>query len=334
MDNKKTTVFLAILLAILIALMFLRAHGISLWSVKSSQNNKLQQAEVENIENSAAEKNTGEFDIVAGSDNTVVSDEIVPPKEEPKPKPVPEEPKPEPAEDKPKPEPAADKPKPAPTADKPKPEPVQKPKAVPQQETPKADLPKPAVQMPKKEKITMPVFKNKSGFEPFFVYSDMGAKENNYKPYGFTGNLQALSINQGYKVNPRFGKTCIKVTYDPSRGKVGWSGLYWTEPANNWGDKGPGSNLTGAERVSFWARGEKGGETISNFLMGGISGKQYEDSDSRAIGPIELSEEWKQYYINLEGADLTNIIGGFCLTITKDKNPDGAVFYLDHIVYE
>ncbi|MCL1972511.1 MAG: hypothetical protein FWG57_05935 [Endomicrobia bacterium] len=318
MDNKKTTVFLAILLAILIALMFLRAYGIGPWALKVSQNNNFKQAEIENIENSAAEKDTGGFDVAVDSDHTVDVDEIVPQEEEPKPEPVPEELKPEPA------------------ADKPKPEPAQKPKTAPQQKTPKADLTKPASEMPaktlKKEKIT--TFTNRSGFKPFFVYTDIGAKENNYKPYAFMGDVQALNINQGYKVNPRFGKTCIKVTYDPSRGKVGWSGVYWTEPANNWGDQGPGFNLTGAERLSFWARGEKGGETISNFLMGGIRGKKYEDSDSRSIGPIELSQEWTQYYISLVGADLTNIIGGFCFTITEDNNPDGAIFYLDNIVYE
>jgi hypothetical protein len=317
MNNKKTTVFLIIFLAILIALMFLRACAIGPWDYKNNKNNKEEISKPDIPEVLAVEKDTDTLKVlteVTVDSNTAVLTEKESPKEEPKPEVI-EPPKTKP---KPKPQPASSKPKPA-----------VKPKSA----ISKTDLPKPAVQKPKREVVATPVFTNKSGFKPFYVYTDVGTKDNHYSPYGMMGDISALTIEQGSYENPHSGKTCIKVMYDP-KGSSGWSGMYWTEPANNWGDKGFGFNLTGAERISFWARGEEGGEIISNFIMGGIQGKQTEDSDSRAVGPIELSSEWKQYFIYIEGSDLSNIIGGFCFTITKTNNLMGATFYLDDIVYE
>jgi hypothetical protein len=315
MNNKKTTIFLVIFLAILIALMFLRACGVGPWNYKNDKNKKENVVEPPVQEVFVVEKDTDTLktpaeEVIVDSGTAVLVEE--PPKEEPKPEII-EKPKP-----KPKPQPVPSKPKPA---------------AKPKPAIPKTDLPKPAVQKPKREAVTTPVFTNKSGFKPFYVYTDVGTKDNHYSPYGMMGDIRALTVEQSSYENPHSGKTCIKVTYDP-KGSSGWSGMYWTEPANNWGDKGFGFNLTGAERISFWARGEEGGEIISNFIMGGIQGKTTEDSDSRAIGPIELSSEWRQYFIYIEEADLTNIIGGFCFTITKTNNMMGATFYLDDIVYE
>jgi hypothetical protein len=196
-----------------------------------------------------------------------------------------------------------------------------------------AGQPKPAAQKPEKNIQESPAYVNKSGFQPFYVYNEAGKKDNHFYPSGLMGNISSLSINQTLNKGVKSGKTCIKVSYNASVGGIAWAGLYWTEPANNWGGK-PGFNLTGAERVSFWARGENGGEIINNFIIGGIQGQAFEDSDSRSIGPVELSKEWKQYFISLEEADLKNIIGGFCFTVTKNDNPEGAVFYLDNIVYE
>lgn len=299
MDNKKTTVILVVLLVILIALMFFRACGVGPWVKK-------------NIEPAA------EPEIVAVEPEEAVIEEVIietpPVLEEVEVKLV--------SEPQPEQKPVA------------KPKPASKPKAVPKTETSKSDLPKPAVQKPKREKVAAPVFTNKSGFKPFYVYTDIGSKGNHYSPYGLMGDISALNMGQGSKTQPHSGTTCIRVTYTPTKGKLGWAGVYWTEPANNWGDKGFGFNLTGAERVSFWARGEKGGEVVNNFIIGGIQGKQHEDSDSRAIGPIELTTEWKQFFIDLNGADLSNIIGGFCFTVTESNNTAGAVFYLDDIVYE
>jgi len=110
-------------------------------------------------------------------------------------------------------------------------------------------------------------------------------------------------------------------------------GIFWQQPANNWGDKKGGYNLTGAKKLTFWARGANGGEKIAEFKVGGITG-EYPDSDSQSMGPVELTKEWKQYTLDLEGKDLSYIIGGFCFAASKDDNPNGFIMYIDDVIFE
>jgi len=92
-------------------------------------------------------------------------------------------------------------------------------------------------------------------------------------------------------------------------------------------------SLSGATKLSFWIRGEKGSEVIQEIKMGGITG-EYSDSDTAGIGPQTLTTEWKHYEIDLSAKDLSYIIGGFCWATNVDVNPEGANFYLDEIKYE
>jgi hypothetical protein len=94
-----------------------------------------------------------------------------------------------------------------------------------------------------------------------------------------------------------------------------------------------GYDLSKANKVTFWARGSKGGERIEEFKVGGIMG-EFSDSDSSGIGPVILNKDWTQYTIDLKGKDMSYVIGGFCWATNIDVNPDGATFYLDEIKYE
>jgi len=121
-------------------------------------------------------------------------------------------------------------------------------------------------------------------------------------------------------------------TANKSQGQ-GWAGVYWQNPANNWGSKKGGFDLTGMNKLTFWAKGEKGGEIIQKVLVGGIKGV-YPDSSTVEMGPIELTDTWRQYTVNLSGKDLSYISGGFCWVTTSDLNPNGATFYVDDIKFE
>lgn len=174
----------------------------------------------------------------------------------------------------------------------------------------------------------------KSGFQAFNVYSDDGAKDNHFIPSGWMGDYGDLKVNIAWKEGAHSGKSCIKITYTAKMTQgAGWTGTYWQQPSNNWGDKKGGFNLTGASKLTFWAKGDKGGEKISEFKMGGITG-EYPDSDSQAIGPIELSNQWQKYTIDLKGKDLSNVIGGFCWSASKDDNPNGFTIFIDDVMYE
>ena len=171
-------------------------------------------------------------------------------------------------------------------------------------------------------------------FEEFDVYADRWAPSNHYIPSGWMGDYGDIKFNDGFTTGPQSGKSCIKVTYNAKLSQgAGWAGIYWQNPANNWGTRDGGFDLTGAKNLSFWAKGEKGGEVIAEFKMGGITG-EYGDSDSDGIGPITLTKDWKKYVIDLKGLDLSYISGGFCWVASKMDNPDGMTFYLDEIVYE
>ena len=47
-----------------------------------------------------------------------------------------------------------------------------------------------------------------------------------------------------------------------------------------------------------------------------------------------LTQEWVEYSIDLEDANLTYLIGGFAWTARKELNPNGVTFYLDEIRFE
>lgn len=179
------------------------------------------------------------------------------------------------------------------------------------------------------------ILRNADGsFKAFVIYGDANSPENHFDPSGWMGDYSDLKMSSEFMTNPHGGTTSIRVDYSAKKTQgAGWSGVYWQNPANNWGSKAGGYDLTGAANLSFWARGEKGGERIEEFKMGGITG-EYPDSDQAGIGPVLLTLEWKQYSIDLSGKDLSSISGGFCWVANAETNPEGAVFYLDDIVYE
>ncbi len=174
-----------------------------------------------------------------------------------------------------------------------------------------------------------------TGFKPFYIYANKGARENHYVPSGFMGSVRCVSLDDTWQKNCYQGSTCMKIVFDAqcSRTDQKWAGIYWLNPANNWGQRKGGFNLEGAQRLTFWAKGEKGGEQIQEFTIGGITGN-YPDSDVVVMGPVILSPEWKQYTLDLRGKDLSYISGGFAWTTSEDVVPDQNVFYLDDIRFE
>jgi hypothetical protein len=168
----------------------------------------------------------------------------------------------------------------------------------------------------------------------FWVFKDKGAKDNHFIPSGWMGDYGDLKLNDQSTDNPYSGTTCLQFIYTAKKAQgQGWAGVYWQNPANNWGSKKGGFDLTGMTKITFWARGAKGGETIQKFVMGGIKGT-YPDSSTVEFGPVVLTDAWKQYTINLAGKDLSYVSGGFGWVTTSDLNQEGATFYLDDIKFE
>ncbi len=188
---------------------------------------------------------------------------------------------------------------------------------------------------------------------PFYVYKDGRSGENKFFPTGNMGDYENYQLYMYSKDNPYSSPECIKIVYKAAKNKKsGWAGLYWQYPVNNWGNIGRAYDLTLATKLTFYARGESGGEVINKFQVGGIDGR-YRDSGVVSIGPVTLSKDWKQYTIDLKNIDnsiiiseedkqcwpfmapLSRIIGGFCwATDLRVNYGKDVIFYLDEIKFE
>ena len=76
--------------------------------------------------------------------------------------------------------------------------------------------------------------------------------------------------------------------------------------------KRAGFDLSNATKLTFWARGEDGGEVVS-FKLGILGAdKKYSDSDHAELPDVVLTKEWKQYSIDLSGKNLASSRRDLC----------------------
>ncbi len=160
---------------------------------------------------------------------------------------------------------------------------------------------------------------------PFYVYQD-GFEGMPWAPSGWMGSIEALTLDGVYTENPYAGNASIKMRYT---GEFGWVGVAWQHPPNNWGDQDGGFDLTGAQALELWARGEYGGEKI-NIGVGIIGAdKPHHDSGKTSVEDIVLTDAWQRYSIPLKKLDLSSIKTGFVITLTGRRTP--VTVYLDNI---
>ena len=162
---------------------------------------------------------------------------------------------------------------------------------------------------------------------PLAVYAD-GAPQP-WAPSGWMGGTDALALDPACAEAPHSGATCLEVRYDaPGM----WAGVAWQHPANDWGDKPGGYDLTGARRLTFWARGAEGGERIDVGV--GLLGRDraYGDSVRVERKGLKLGREWKRFTIDLDGCDLSRVKTPFVWSLAGRGRP--VRFYLDDIRFE
>lgn len=158
---------------------------------------------------------------------------------------------------------------------------------------------------------------------------------NLFYPSGFMGDRDDIELDTKFTGTYHSGNSCIQIIYSARRShNEGWAGIYWQYPNGNWGQSEEARDLTGAKKLTFWARGQRGREKIE-FKTGGINGK-YKDSMK---GPYstdvqELTTGWEQFTIDLEGKDLSHVIGGFCWVASADLNSSGCTIFIDDIYFE
>jgi hypothetical protein len=188
----------------------------------------------------------------------------------------------------------------------------------------------------------------------FPVYDDVSSAGNHFHAFGKAPDQNAaVSVNGSWTLNPHTGATAIRCVFTDAAGP-NFGGMYFlngvlppgeTKPQVNFGTApDAGIDLAGAVRLTFWARGEQGGEEIE-FFMGGVGRdpgtgapqETYPDSTPRVPSQgtvFVLTTDWRQFSISLVGRDLGYVLGGFAWIADDAHNPGGAVFYLDDIQYE
>ena len=163
---------------------------------------------------------------------------------------------------------------------------------------------------------------------PLVVFAETDSPTT-YAPTGWMGNTKAIRLDPKWPTNPHEGTVCLRSEFAATEG---WGGVIWQSPANDWGDLPGGFDLTGASKLTFWARGEKGGETVS-FSFGALADpKPFPDTAKAALEGITLNPAWQRFEIPVSGKDLSRIKTGFIWTIVGSGRP--TIFYLDSIRWE
>ena len=161
---------------------------------------------------------------------------------------------------------------------------------------------------------------------PLVIYSD--SAEGPFTASGWMGNTGAISMDPACTDNPHSGSACLKLQYNAPDN---WGGIAYQSPANDWGDQPGGYDLTGAKRLSFWARGDAGGEKIEIKVGTIATDKKYHDT-SIVAKPITLTKNWKKYEIDLGGKDLSVIKTGLVWSLGGQGKP--VTFFLDDVQFE
>ena len=165
---------------------------------------------------------------------------------------------------------------------------------------------------------------------PFILYSDYGKQAVYYTPSGMLGARESTVLDENCLVEPHKGASCIMASFTDARTQ---GGVAWQAPADNWGAVPGGYNLTGAKKVTFWARkDDQVSEAYVTFGVGMESKERYADTATATTGKMRLTPKWKRFTIPLEDMDLSRIITAFVWSVDTQDVP--VVFYLDDIVFE
>lgn len=164
---------------------------------------------------------------------------------------------------------------------------------------------------------------------PLVIYDEADRERPAYVPTGWMGNTRQIAITPDCSEQPHGGQTCLRAEF---KATDGWGGVVWQHPGNNWGDKPGGWNLTGAKRLSFWARGQRGDELVT-FQFGLLGAdKRFHDSGKGELQNAQLTTEWRRFTIDVSHCDLSRMITGFAWTVAGQAQP--VIFYLDDVRYD
>jgi len=157
-----------------------------------------------------------------------------------------------------------------------------------------------------------------------------------YSPDGFFGDGEtrhSLELERSCPARPPGAAgDCYTLTYRP--GARRFAGIFWQYPHNNWGFWPGHSIQPGASRITFQARGQRGGEPLKVNAGQKDSANQHKDSFQLEELSVPLATEWRGYELPLQDADYrgpSGVIGAFMIALAATDDDAPVVVYLDDI---
>jgi hypothetical protein len=145
---------------------------------------------------------------------------------------------------------------------------------------------------------------------------------------GFMGSSNGTSVtcDTNYSGDKYSGSTSTKFTYNKS--VETWAGIYCLY--NGW--NGPGINLTGNKRLTFFAKSSVSGVKVK-FGLGATS-----SNDTAAKSTmVTLNTTWQKVTLDMAGLNLGSINGLWYFSIAASDNTSIAspiTFYVDEVSYD
>jgi hypothetical protein len=125
---------------------------------------------------------------------------------------------------------------------------------------------------------------------------------------------------------------------------MGWAGVAWQYPGDNWGTQAGYAIPPGATSVAFSARGAAGGEVVQFWIGGTNSGGA--NANAPCTDPlsdqitVSLSTKWAQYKIPVTGPYMPAVLAAFGFSVSRGAQPVALLqsqqvsFYVDDIRWQ
>jgi hypothetical protein len=237
-------------------------------------------------------------------------------------------------------------------------QPAVKPAAQPKTEQPAAEPPAQPVQ-PVTEPPAQPIAEPPAQpTEPavqavtartVYVYKDYRDASNKYTQPAWMGSNYNNVPPMDDRAEGFDGSTGIEATINFAQHT--WGGYFFTVPVFDQGadrprpgygdDKGVGLDLSGAQKLTFYAKGIEGGERVEFFTaglgFGEHSTSKYPDSSRKiTLGYVRLTTEWKKYEIDVSKRNMSSIACGFGWASSNAQNGGKAKlrFLFDEVRFE
>jgi hypothetical protein len=160
-----------------------------------------------------------------------------------------------------------------------------------------------------------------------------------YSPDGFFGDGELRGRLELEKSCPQRAPgaqgDCYTLTYRP--GVKRFAGIFWQYPHNNWGFW-PGHTVApGASRITFQARGLRGGEALKVNAGQKDSPNAHKDSFQLEEMTVALTDRWAAHELPFSGADYqgpSGVLGAFMIALAAGDSDDAIVVYLDDVRWQ